>query len=207
MKTIAYICQKGGSGKTTAAIHTAVAAHLAGQAVAVVDLDPQASAYKWHRRRKSDPDVALTQAEGVSDLLERAQQQGGDIVILDTPPNADRDARVVARAADLIIIPSRISIVDFEAVAATWEMTHDVRRPAYVMFNAVLAQSPQSLVEAKEYMAKRRIPVCPIAITQRKVFSDSLMVGQSAQEVEPASKSASEMASLLSWIQAELGRQ
>ncbi len=206
MKTIAFLSQKGGSGKTTAALHTAVAAHRNGKAVAIVDIDPQASAWKWHRRRRADPDVALTQAEAVTDLIEKAERQGGDLIILDTAPNADRDARTVAKAADLIIIPSRISIMDIDALESTWDLAQNVGKPAYVLFNAVLAQSPQSLVEARELMQRKGIAVCPLHITQRKVLSDSLMAGQSALEVEPAGKSASEMQGLLSWIDAELGR-
>ncbi|MER2554860.1 MAG: ParA family protein, partial [Thauera sp.] len=37
MKTIAFLSQKGGSGKTTLAVHTAVAALEDGQRVVIVD--------------------------------------------------------------------------------------------------------------------------------------------------------------------------
>ncbi len=58
VRTIAVISQKGGTGKSTIAIHLAVAAHLAGHRCAVVDLDPQASARKWGDKREADgPEV------------------------------------------------------------------------------------------------------------------------------------------------------
>ena len=44
MNIIAIIAQKGGTGKTTLAISLAVAAERAGRMVAIIDLDPQASA-------------------------------------------------------------------------------------------------------------------------------------------------------------------
>ena len=39
MKTISIVSQKGGAGKTTLAIHLAVAASLAGMNTAIIDLD------------------------------------------------------------------------------------------------------------------------------------------------------------------------
>src|SRR6195952_1696377 len=51
VRTLSLVSQKGGAGKTTLSVHLAVAAHMAGLSVAVVDLDPQASAWKWSERR------------------------------------------------------------------------------------------------------------------------------------------------------------
>ena len=49
MDIVAIIAQKGGTGKTTLAVSLAVAAERAGRTVAIVDLDPQASASNWGR--------------------------------------------------------------------------------------------------------------------------------------------------------------
>ena len=53
MFTVAILSQKGGTGKTTLALHLAVAAEKAGQLAAVVDLDPQASAAGWKDSRQA----------------------------------------------------------------------------------------------------------------------------------------------------------
>lgn len=47
MKTVAFVSQKGGSGKTTLSIHYAVAAAETGLKVAIIDTDPQASSTGW----------------------------------------------------------------------------------------------------------------------------------------------------------------
>jgi chromosome partitioning protein len=46
--------QKGGSGKTTLAVHVAVAAGEAGERVVIVDTDPQRSASTWGGSRQQD---------------------------------------------------------------------------------------------------------------------------------------------------------
>lgn len=54
MKTIAILSGKGGAGKTTLAVHLAVASEQAGHSTALIDLDPQASAFSWKDTRPSD---------------------------------------------------------------------------------------------------------------------------------------------------------
>ncbi|MEB2071933.1 ParA family protein, partial [Xanthomonas campestris pv. campestris] len=51
MKTITIAVQKGGAGKTTIAVHLAVAAQQAGLRVALADTDPQGSAKSWAETR------------------------------------------------------------------------------------------------------------------------------------------------------------
>jgi cellulose biosynthesis protein BcsQ len=50
MKTIAIASQKGGTGKTTTAVHLATAATLAGFDAVVIDLDPQLGRRSRRRR-------------------------------------------------------------------------------------------------------------------------------------------------------------
>jgi cellulose biosynthesis protein BcsQ len=60
MFTIAVVNQKGGSGKSTLAQCLAVAAYLDDKGVAILDIDPQGSAYKWAQRRKEkDPNPVV----------------------------------------------------------------------------------------------------------------------------------------------------
>ena len=53
MQTLSIVGQKGGIGKTTLAIHLAVASTHAGQTTALIDLDPQGSAAGWSDLREN----------------------------------------------------------------------------------------------------------------------------------------------------------
>ena len=60
MKTLAVLSQKGGTGKTTIAVHLAVEASRSGKTVALIDLDPQASAAKWGDTRSNDTPIVIS---------------------------------------------------------------------------------------------------------------------------------------------------
>ena len=51
MKVLSIVSQKGGTGKTTLATHLSVEAERNGHTIALIDLDPQASAAKWGDHR------------------------------------------------------------------------------------------------------------------------------------------------------------
>ena len=119
MWTVSIVSQKGGAGKTTLAVHLATAAQQAGLTVAVIDLDPQATARRWGEKRGRAPEVVSDHAIRLPALLQAARTNGADLVFVDTAPNADQAALGAARAADLILIPCRPSAFDLEAVEAT----------------------------------------------------------------------------------------
>ena len=53
MRSIAFLTQKGGTGKTTLAASLAEAAANAGERVIALDLDPQGSLCRWGKRREA----------------------------------------------------------------------------------------------------------------------------------------------------------
>ena len=93
MKVIAVVSQKGGVGKSTLSLATAVAATAEGLAVAVIDLDPQVTASSWSDRREEEtPVVISTQAARLPRVLEAAEGEGADLVVIDTAPRAEQAA-------------------------------------------------------------------------------------------------------------------
>ncbi|HEY5139787.1 MAG TPA: ParA family partition ATPase [Methylococcales bacterium] len=200
MKIIAILSQKGGAGKTTLALHLAVAAEQNRKATAVIDLDPQASASDWSDSRKAEvPAVVSAQASRLEKVLDTAQQAGAKLAILDTAPHSESTALAAARAADFILIPCRPAILDLRAISHTIDLANLAAKPAFVILNAVPPRG--SLVdEAREAVAGYNVAVSPFHLGNRAVFVHSLTGGLTAQEVEPKGKAAKEIKELYRWL-------
>ena len=75
MTTVAIISQKGGAGKTTLALHLAVAAQDAGRVSLIIDTDPQATASQWGSwREDKPPEVIDSPPPRLAAKVEQAQQ-------------------------------------------------------------------------------------------------------------------------------------
>jgi chromosome partitioning protein len=198
MLTFALVCQKGGAGKTTLAIHLATEAATQGLRVLLLDLDPQASASRWADRRKPgaiDVDVAVDSPARLDAALLQAEREGYDLVVMDTAPHADQFALRVARLASLIIIPVRPSILDLDAVGASLDLCALARRPAVVVVNAAPIR-PRVVQEATETIAKLGAAVLPVVIRERVALRHSLVDGRVAREFEPGGAAAAEITAL-----------
>lgn len=137
--------EKGGSGKSTTAVHIAVALAHAGFRVAMLDLDSRqrtVARYLENRvafAKKRDlalptPDVAVI-ADGDGDLAELAlrleQASALDFLVIDTPGRDSALARAALAAADTIITPINDSFVDFDLIGQVDPETFAVRRPSF----------------------------------------------------------------------------
>lgn len=200
MKTIAVISRKGGAGKTTIALHLAVAAEGIGIGTAIFDLDPQASAALWSDHRGDPiPAVVPAQAPRLAGLLQQAKSQAADLVILDTPPHTDTTATDAAAFADIILIPCRPSALDLDAIGASIRLARATKTPCYVVINAAPAQGVETS-DAIAALTGAGVDVCPVVLCNRKAYMSRMHEGRTAQEIEPKGKAAQEVQSLLLWL-------
>ena len=79
MNVIAFLSQKGGSGKTTLSVHTAVAAEATGERVCVIDADPQESATAWASAREAGTPIVATAQAGELPVGERVRVRLDDV--------------------------------------------------------------------------------------------------------------------------------
>ena len=204
MKTLAFISQKGGSGKTTLAVHMAVCAVQSGKSVAMIDVDPQGSTIKWFKRRKGDDNLIAIQSppESLYDLLEKARSGGVDLAIVDTPGHSSKAAAIAAQAADLVLIPCRPSLFDLETIPETISLTTPTKTPVFIVLN--FCPRGKRADEAREELKAQNFPVLDIGISQRVAFDHTVIGGGCVHEDDPSGQAAEDIKNLFNFTRNKL---
>ena len=110
---IATANPKGGTGKTTVAVHLAVAVHRKGHPTALLDTDPQGSALDWARQSPegyNGPTVEHIKEDLT--LAAAVQQSDSEVVVVDSPARLDERTGRVLSVSDLVLVPVRPSGLD-----------------------------------------------------------------------------------------------
>ncbi len=202
-KIIAVAQQKGGAGKTMLAAQLAVA-FAATKRVALLDIDPQGSLAAWGQLRASQPRassvIGLHAVSGwrLAATLDTLKA-GCDILIIDTPPVIDSDARRAVRAADLVLIPLNPSPLDLWAAEGTLKLAAEEKRKTALVFNRAPAASRlRKRLEAE--IAARRLHLLPIALANRVAYANAFADGLGVSEAGPNSAAATELNALAAAI-------
>ena len=200
MKTIAILSQKGGSGKTTLALHLAVAAQQDGKTAVIADLDEQASATVWHKARQDPlPHVQPTHSAALDQFASEAERQGVDFLFIDTAPQSDKPAINAAEAADIILIVCKPSVMDLRAIQNTIRLTKLANlKPTTKVFTVLTQIEPFGKLheEARKTLNKLAVDVLPEGLGRRVAYHHGLIDGQTALEYEPDGKAAQEVRNL-----------
>jgi chromosome partitioning protein len=203
MKIIAFVTQKGGTGKSTLALSMAVAAEAEGQKVCVLDLDPQATAAGWYESRSAETPavVSADQAGNLGNTLGKLAKAGYSLIVIDTAGVDTHATRGAMEAADLCLIPVRPSEADIKATTATIAaLTSMGKRFAFIINQAPAARKAR-LTTAVAMRLSTTAPVAPVPIAARIDHQYAYALGQGVSEYDPGSKAAAEVLELWEWCQ------
>jgi chromosome partitioning protein len=199
---IAVAQRKGGAGKSTLAANLAAAFAGRGDRVALLDTDPQKTLSHWHAARAAAGGKASVldfeapsgwRVPGTCDRFRRTH----DVILLDTPPHDDTDARIAIRAADLVLVPLQPSAADLWAMGATLELARAEKRPAALTLNRVPAQGRVGADVARELRAQG-LTLLDAPLGNRSGFASAFAAGLGVTEAAPRSLAAEEVRALAS---------
>lgn len=204
MNVLVLAAQKGGTGKTTICANLAVEAETRGDGpVAVIDVDPQGTLSKWWNRRQADtPALVEIDVSDIDAQLRMLQERGTQLVIVDTPGAITSHVRAVIRAADLVLIPSRPSILDIETLYEFCDVVEGEKRPMTFVLNAV---KPKTRISSDAIRGLSGFgTVAPTELVDRVDYSGSFNDGRSAGELAPGGKANQEISELWNYVNARL---
>ena len=158
---LVFANEKGGTGKSTSAVHVAVALAYLGARVTMLDLDPrQRTTFRYlenrvetMRKRNIDlptPAAEVFAGETMQDLLAAMArlEKDCDFLIIDNPGRDDPFARVAVENADTLVTPLNDSFVDFDLIGQVDGDTFKVKKLSFfaeLVWEARMRRSRQTL--------------------------------------------------------------
>lgn len=184
---IGCISQKGGAWKSTLARALGTTYTAAGWNAKIIDLDTkQATSTNWQQRRLQagiEPAVPVQLYGNVAAAVSRAGD--ADLFIFDGPANATEETVRIAKASNLLILPTGLTLDDLEpqvSLANSLADTHGipVDRIVFALCKASKRDAPADA--ARDYLSKTRFAVLEGSIQQQDCYAAAMNEGRSIVE-------------------------
>ncbi len=208
-KVITISQQKGGTGKTTLAVHLALAfIKYHNLKVAIIDTDPQGSLGKWfmireEKKLSNDNLTFKTASLWGAQYESKSLKKDNDIVIIDTPPKIESDARPSIESADLVLIPMAASHVDFWATGAIVEIAKKANKKILIQINRSNQRS-KLISKTNDFIKSLNLSATKTIIGNRQIYAASMGEGKTAIEKQKKSNAIDEIKNLSEQILLEI---
>ncbi|MFN3863212.1 MAG: division plane positioning ATPase MipZ [Erythrobacter sp.] len=165
---IVFANEKGGTGKSTTAVHVAVALSYLGARVAAIDLDPrQRTMHRYIENRLATlekrqltlptPHCEVFRGQSEAELLATISrlEATSDFLFIDNPGRDDPFARTAVENADTLVTPMNDSFVDFDLIGQVDAETFKVRKLSFfaeLIWEARLKRSRMTIEQQRPEM-------------------------------------------------------
>lgn len=210
---ISFQNQKGGTGKTTLALHLAyfmACNPYCPKKVIVIDADPQGSCRDWAAARETEcPFTVVGYDRPTIHKDIKAITRGYHYALIDAPPRVTDIARSAMLASHAVIIPVQPSGFDAWASQETFRLVEEAKQykenlKYALVINRKIVNTAISTTVDKE-LRKAGLTVFEDAICQRVVFAESVTQGltifETCERHHPAIRECTQFAlDVLSWL-------
>jgi len=151
---ISFMNQKGGVGKTSVTLGTALTLERAGERVGVIDMDPQKTSTRFLHYLRSNGQTSI-------DITAKAK--GFDYVLIDTAPNLNKKQVKAADISDKVVLVTKTAPPNLLSTQETVEYLMKHCRPdlpLYLLFNHVdhRKQHAQNLADKAARVGGKLLP-------------------------------------------------
>lgn len=192
-RVLAVAASKGGVGKSTLSAALAVRASKEGR-VAIIDADEQSSLRDWWTWRGKPNNPQLLEMDCEPEALELIYAEGFDWLIIDTPPAIIRAITNAVQLADLVLIPTRPSPLDLEALKVTLAITEQQKKPHVFILNQ--ADAASKLTSTVASTLKETGDLLTPFIAQRPAYVRAMITGRTGPEIAGGGACATEIDAL-----------
>jgi chromosome partitioning protein len=186
---VAFVSQKGGTGKSTLARALgAVVAH-AGLKVKIADLDPeQETVVYWEKLRdesRAEPPITVEGFATAAEAIESAEED--ELLIIDAPAHANRGTLEVAQAATLVAQPTGAGVDDLRPAVLLFHELVQAGIPKERLVMAlcrILSQGEEDA--ARAYLKAAGYAALPGCIPERSAYREAHNRGRAVTETTRA---------------------
>lgn len=180
-KILTIANRKGGAGKSTCAAHLSLAATKSGYKTILIDLDPQKTLETWWKKRvEENPYLTDIDPQKIEDVIGNLNEHDFDLCIIDTPGDTSINATSGLKVADLVLIPSKPTAPDLQAIGRTIATIKSLEKPYLFVITQAIARTKIAM-QGAAVLSEFGI-VVPETMGHRIAYANAMNIGSSAAE-------------------------